>query len=108
MTRPYLNGMGKTICTSSHLPPVDDKGGGETAMFRVEIVRTECTGCELCTQTCPDYFEMAGDALSTLKGGKRVGENDELELQDAGCTKEAAADCPVNCIHVYENDKKLI
>lgn len=78
------------------------------ARFKLEIVRPECTGCELCTQTCPDYFEMATDSLSTIKGGKRAGDNDELELEDAACTKEAAADCPVNCIHVYENGQKLV
>lgn len=78
------------------------------ARFKVEIVRPECSGCELCTQTCPDFFEMASDGFSTLKGGKRVGDNDELELEDAACTKEAATDCPVNCIHVYENGQKSV
>jgi ferredoxin len=80
----------------------------DLAKFKVEIVRSDCTGCELCTQTCPDYFEMAEDGLSTLKGGKRVGDNDELELDAEVCTREAAADCPVTCIHLYENGNKVI
>jgi len=78
------------------------------AKFKVEIVRSECTGCELCTQTCPDYFEMAADGLSALKGGKRVGDNDELELDNEACTRDAAADCPVNCIHLYEKGNKVL
>ena len=45
----------------------------EMAKFKVDIVRPDCSGCELCTQTCPDYFEMAADGLSTLKGGKSAG-----------------------------------
>jgi ferredoxin len=80
----------------------------EMAKFKVEIVRTDCSGCELCTQTCPDYFEMAADGYSTLKGGRRIGDNDELELDNETCTRDAAADCPVNCIHVYENGTKVI
>ncbi len=78
------------------------------AKFKLEIVRSECTGCELCTQTCPEVFEMADDGLSTLKGGMRVGDDDELEMDDDGCARDAAADCPVNCIHLYEGDAKLI
>lgn len=78
------------------------------ARFKLEIVRPECTGCELCTTTCPDLFEIAEDGLSTLKGGKMVGDNVELELADEGCAKDAAADCPANCIHLYENGEKLI
>jgi ferredoxin len=80
----------------------------ELAKIRVEIVRPECTGCELCTATCADLFEMAADGLSTLKGGKRVGENDELELDSEGCAKDAAADCPVNCIHVFVDGDKVL
>jgi len=78
------------------------------AKVKVEIVRPECTGCELCTTTCEETFEMAADGFSTLKGGKRVEDNDELELDDEGCTKDAAADCPANCIHVYVDGNKVI
>lgn len=78
------------------------------ARFKLEIVRPECTGCELCTTTCPDLFVMSGDGLSVLNGGKRIGDNDELELDDAGCGRDAAADCPANCIHLYENGSKVL
>ena len=76
--------------------------------YRLEIVRPECTGCELCTTTCPDVFEMAGDGLSTIKGGTNMGDNVEKELDSEGCAREAAADCPVNCIHLYEDGKQVV
>jgi len=76
--------------------------------FKLEIVRPECTGCELCVSTCPDLFEMASDAFSTLKGGTREGDNDILELDDQACGRQAADDCPVNCIHLYEDGKKIV
>jgi ferredoxin len=78
------------------------------AKYKLEIVRPECTGCELCTGTCPDYFEMASDGFSTLKGGRKTGDNDELDLDDEGCARSAAEDCPATCIHLYEGDKKLV
>lgn len=78
------------------------------AKYKVEIVRGECTGCELCTQTCPDVYEMAEDGLSTLKGGTRSGDNDVLEMDSEGCARDAAAECPANCIRFYEDGKQVI
>jgi ferredoxin len=78
------------------------------ARYKLEIVRPECTGCELCTTTCPDLFEMADDGLSALKGGTRNGDNDELEIDDEGCARQAAEDCPAACIHFYEGSNKLV
>jgi ferredoxin len=78
------------------------------AKFRLEIVRPECTGCELCVSTCPDLFEMADDGLSSLKGGTRDGDNDILELDDPGCSKQAAEECPAACIHLYEDGNKIV
>jgi len=78
------------------------------AKFKLEIVRSECSGCELCTQTCPELFQMAPDGLSTLPAGHRVGDNDEQELEEEKCSRQACEDCPVTCIHLYENGAKLI
>jgi len=78
------------------------------AKFKLEIVRSECIGCELCSQTCPELFQMAPDGLSSLPGGQRVGENDEQELDDSRCSRQACDECPVTCIHLYENGEKLI
>jgi ferredoxin len=76
--------------------------------FKLEIVRSECIGCELCTQTCPELFQMAADGLSSLPKGKRENGNDEMDLDDEGCSRQAADECPVTCIHIYENGQKVI
>jgi len=71
-------------------------------MVKVEIERSMCISCGNCIDNCPEYFEFADDGFSTLKGGKRVGNNDELEIEEAGCTVIAEESCPVSIIHVYE------
>jgi len=78
------------------------------ASLKLEIIRPECTGCELCVGTCPDIFEMGADGLSTIKGGTNAGDNVEKQLDSEGCAREAAADCPVNCIHLYVDRTKAI
>ncbi len=78
------------------------------AKFKVELVREECTACENCVTSCPDLFEMADDGFAHIKGSKRVGSNDELETDDSGCSKEAADECPVTIIHLYEGGKQIV
>ena len=51
-----------------------------------------CTGCELCTQTCPDVFEMEDD-VAKVKG-------DEIPADAVDCAKQAAEECPVEAIKV--------
>ena len=29
--------------------------------MKAEVDQDECTGCELCIDTCPEVFEMVGD-----------------------------------------------
>lgn len=78
------------------------------ARFKLEIVRPECIGCEACMTSCPELFKMAPDGFSSLPGGKRTGDNDEQDLDDERCSRQACEDCPVTCIHLYENGKKVI
>ena len=78
------------------------------AKFKVELVRKECTACESCVESCPDYFEMGDDALVNLKGSKKAGDNEDLEVDTLGCIKDAADACPVNIIHIYEGANKII
>ncbi|MGD9142004.1 MAG: ferredoxin [bacterium] len=51
-----------------------------------------CSGCELCTQTCPEVYEMEGDVA--------VVKVDPIppELEDSA--QEAADDCPVEAIKI--------
>lgn len=71
-------------------------------MAKIEIERPMCISCGNCIDTCPELFEFADDGLSTLKGGERVGDNDEQEIDDPGCAVDAESSCPVNIIHVYD------
>lgn len=52
-----------------------------------------CTGCELCVTTSPDVFEMGDDNIAKVKVG-------EVPAGAEDSVKEAAANCPVECIKV--------
>ena len=64
--------------------------------------REICIGCGSCAAVCPDFWEMADDGKSTLKGAKKSkdGKIFELDVDEVGCNQEAADICPVHCIHV--------
>ncbi len=51
-----------------------------------------CTGCELCTQTCPDVFEMEDDVAKTKV--------DEVPAGSEDCANQAAEECPVEAIKI--------
>jgi ferredoxin len=64
--------------------------------------RKKCIGCGACAAACPKYWEMAEDGPAKLKGGKinpKTG-NDELEVKNIDCNKEAAEACPVQIIKI--------
>ncbi len=77
------------------------------AKFKVEIERPLCISCESCVNICPEFWEMASDGYSHLKDSEKVGDNEEREMEDAGCNIEAAESCPATCIHVYENGREV-
>jgi ferredoxin len=60
--------------------------------MKVSIDRELCTGCELCVNTCPDVFEMDGDAARP----KAEAITDAVEE----CVQQAAEDCPASAIKV--------
>ena len=70
--------------------------------------RPVCIGCGACVAVCPDFWEMGDDGKSHLKGAKQNGVTFAREVSQAGCNSDAAQSCPVNCIHIEENGKKLI
>lgn len=61
--------------------------------MKVTIDKDLCTGCELCVSTCPDVFEMGDDGLASVKGG-------DVPAGSEDGAKEAAANCPVECIKI--------
>ena len=75
-----------------------------SAKHKVTITREECTSCETCWITCPEFFEQnPNDSWSQVVEKYRVSGNpaegmapSELE----GKVREAADSCPVQIIHV--------
>ena len=55
-------------------------------------VNDECTGCELCVDTCPEVFEMQGD-VAVVKVA-------EVPADQEDAAQEAADACPVEAIEV--------
>ena len=53
-----------------------------------------CTGCGLCSDSCPDVFELADDIVKVKA--------DPVPEGSADCAKQAAEDCPVEAIAVEE------
>lgn len=70
--------------------------------------RPVCIGCGACAAVCPDFWEMGDDGKSNLKGAKAEGNSHVLEIPDKKCNLNAAQSCPVTCIHIEEDGKKLI
>lgn len=54
----------------------------------------ECTGCELCSQTCPEVFDMEDD-IAVVKGDSVPGGEEET-------CRQAAEECPVECIAIED------
>ena len=71
--------------------------------------RPNCIGCGACAAVAPDFWEMAEDGKSKLKGAKKIN-NDWWELEigkkDFQANKDAADSCPVNVIHIIKKDAK--
>ncbi len=62
--------------------------------MKATIDADECTGCELCVTTCPDGFDMEDD-VAVVKGDSVPGGTEE------DC-RQAAEDCPVECIAIED------
>lgn len=54
----------------------------------------ECTGCGLCSESCPEVFELSND-VAKVKVDTILAELEES-------AKEAAENCPVECITIEE------
>lgn len=71
---------------------------------KVTIDREDCTSCETCWITCPEFFEQnPADTFSQVVAKYRIGGNPaegeapgDLEAK----VREAADSCPVQIIHV--------
>lgn len=75
--------------------------------YNIELKRPECIGCGACTAVSSEFWEMADDGKSNIKGGTKKGDDMELEIEekDLETNKEAAESCPVNVIHITDIEK---
>ncbi len=55
-------------------------------------INDECTGCELCVDTCPEVFEMQGDVAVTRMTDVPADMEESVE--------EACDACPVEAIEL--------
>ena len=65
-----------------------------TMGYKIIHDRDECIGDGVCASLCPDNWEMADDGLANPI-------NTELG-DDMGCNKDAAENCPTQCIHIID------
>lgn len=74
--------------------------------MRIILERSKCISCGSCAAVCPDFWEMAEDGKSHLKGSKedpKTGDEElEIDKDKKGCNQEAADICPVQIIHIVE------
>jgi len=62
--------------------------------MRATVDADVCTGCELCTETCPELFEMQNDVAVSIV--------DVVPVDAIECAREAAEECPVEAITLEE------
>jgi len=64
--------------------------------MKVTVDKDTCTGCGLCSDTCPEVFEI-DDSDSVVK--VKVAEVPQDVVKTC---QEAADNCPVECIKIEE------
>ena len=62
--------------------------------MKVSINKEDCVGCGLCTDDCPDVFEMLEDVAAVKV--------EEVPENLVNAVKEAAENCPVDAIIISE------
>ena len=62
--------------------------------MKAVIDEEACTGCGLCTETCPEVFELSDDVASVIV--------DEVPEDAIDTCKEAAEECPLEAISIEE------
>ncbi len=61
--------------------------------MKASVNQDLCTGCGLCTDSCPEVFVMNDSGIAEARPG-------EVPADEEQKAKDAAADCPVEAITV--------
>jgi|BarGraNGADG00312_1021997.scaffolds.fasta_scaffold279134_1 ferredoxin len=80
----------------------------QQSKFKVVVERDNCTSCGSCEDLCPELFELDDGSIAHIIGSERIGNNDELGIEQEKCSVDAAESCPVMIIHVYDDGNELI
>lgn len=77
--------------------------------LKVIHFKKDCISCGACAAIAPQFWELEPSGLAQLKGAKEVGDHWELPIkeEDKAAHQEAADVCPVNIIHVKENEERM-
>jgi ferredoxin len=62
--------------------------------MRVTVDEETCIGCGLCSETCPEVFEMSDDKVRVKV--------DEVPEDVVETCREATENCPVEAIQIEE------
>ncbi len=77
--------------------------------FKIVHDRPNCIGCATCAAINPEHWKMSEvDGKSDVIGANKDGTDEILEIKELDKDMEAAEACPVNCIHLYKDEEKLI
>lgn len=73
------------------------------AKYTIEYDRDGCIGAGSCVGACSGNWSMGDDNKANVA-------KKEIEEEELACNKEAAESCPVNVIHIINNEtgEKLI
>ncbi|MFH0907980.1 MAG: ferredoxin [bacterium] len=63
--------------------------------MRAKIDEGLCTGCGVCSEGCPEVFELGDDSIA-----KVIVDTVPADSEDR--VKDCASSCPVTCIEVTE------
>ncbi len=62
--------------------------------MRAKVDADICTGCELCTQTCPEVFSMQGDVAIAIIT--------DVPSECEDTCRQATEECPVEAIIIED------
>ncbi len=63
--------------------------------MKATVDKSLCAGCGICTDICPEVFEMVGDLA--------IAKVDKVPAEAEGTCRDAAQQCPAEAIKITED-----